>query len=278
MVDEKYAAKTSFNWKKCVFVIGGIAMAAAIFYVFISSDSSGKHHEIHQAIHTKNATTGLFESKRIGDSTTSGTEKTSPPIASVTTTEEMKKNFLSARGKFNLKMGEDYGKYYQPIFYDGFLSRGRNLFVSGKDNSTVSWDRFKRKIIMKLLAVQQGSPKTPAFVWATGGHSATAGHGNFYDESYTAFLERAIKDVFAAVGINFVGRNYAMGGTSAAPEIALCIDEIFGQDIDVLVWDFGMTDGNAWHKQRLYHYQAGLNKGRPVNIVFHAGTRQFDVP
>jgi hypothetical protein len=51
------------------------------------------------------------------------------------------------------------------------------------------------------------------FVWATGGHSAAAGHGNLYNESYTAFLERAIKDVFGSIGIEFIGRNYAMGGT-----------------------------------------------------------------
>jgi hypothetical protein len=51
------------------------------------------------------------------------------------------------------------------------------------------------------------------FVWATGGHSASAGHGNLFNESYTAFLERAIMDVFGSIGIDFIGRNYAMGGT-----------------------------------------------------------------
>jgi hypothetical protein len=51
------------------------------------------------------------------------------------------------------------------------------------------------------------------FVWATGGHSASAGHGNLFNETYTAFMERAVKDVFAAMGVGFEGRNYAMGGT-----------------------------------------------------------------
>jgi hypothetical protein len=51
------------------------------------------------------------------------------------------------------------------------------------------------------------------FVWATGGHSASAGHGNLFNETYTAFLERAIKDVFGSMGIDFIGRNYGMGGT-----------------------------------------------------------------
>ena len=28
------------------------------------------------------------------------------------------------------------------------------------------------------------------YIWATGGHSAAAGHGNLYNESYTAYMER----------------------------------------------------------------------------------------
>jgi hypothetical protein len=63
--------------------------------------------------------------------------------------------------------------------------------------------------------------------------------------SYTAVLERAVKDAFEAVGLQFIGRNYAMGSSNAAPEIALCIDEIFGTDIDVLVWDFGAYEATV---------------------------------
>ena len=44
------------------------------------------------------------------------------------------------------------------------------------------------------------------YIWATGGHSASAAHGNLYNESYTAFMERDLKDVFGSIGINFEGR------------------------------------------------------------------------
>jgi hypothetical protein len=76
------------------------------------------------------------------------------------------------------------------------------------------------------------------FIWTTGGHSAAAGHGNLYNESYTAFMERLAKDVFAAAGIEFVGKNYAMGGMKSASEIALCAEAIFGSDTDAVSWDF----------------------------------------
>jgi len=61
-----------------------------------------------------------------------------------------------------------------------------------------------------------------------GGHSAAAAHGNYFSESYTAVLERSLRAVFESVGLYFVGRNYAMGGTSSGPEIASCVDAVFG--------------------------------------------------
>ena len=46
------------------------------------------------------------------------------------------------------------------------------------------------------------------YIWVTGGHSASAGHGNLYNESYTAFMERDVKDVFGSIGIDFQARKY----------------------------------------------------------------------
>ena len=63
------------------------------------------------------------------------------------------------------------------------------------------------------LDPSSSSPKFHSnFVWATGGSSIAAGHGNLFNETYTAFLERGVKDVFAAVGIEFEARNHAIGG------------------------------------------------------------------
>ena len=140
----------------------------------------------------------------------------------------------------------------------------RQSFVSPGKNG-VSLKRFQRKLQMKVLQVQAsisvqntklikgcdcngkmiGSRRLPSsqqtdsvpverflssFVWATAGHSAAAGHGNLHNESYTAFLESVAKPVFNAIGIDFQGRNYAMGGTKSAPLIALCNEAIYGTD------------------------------------------------
>jgi len=102
------------------------------------------------------------------------------------------------------------------------------------------------------------------YIWATGGHSASAGHGNVFNESYTAFMERDLKDVFGSIGIDFQGRNHAMGGTGSAAEIAMCWKEIFGDDVDFFSWDYGMTDAGQPIRLMHYAYRGALSAGRPA--------------
>mmetsp|Transcript_28736 Transcript_28736/g.81038 ORF Transcript_28736/g.81038 Transcript_28736/m.81038 type:complete len:695 (+) Transcript_28736:156-2240(+) len=112
-----------------------------------------------------------------------------------------------------------------------------------------------------------------SFVWMTGGHSSAAGHGNMFNESYTAFAEKTAKGVFASVGINFEAKNYAMGGTSSAPEIALCNQAVFGFDFDALSWDYGMTDGRKYEKVSMFFYRAAMLPNQPMFAIVELGGR-----
>lgn len=95
---------------------------------------------------------------------------------------------------------------------------------------------------------------------------AAAAHGNLYNESYTAVLERTVQEIFAQTGLWFQSRNYAMGGTASGPEVAHCEDAIFGLDMDVLSWDFGMTDGRNTAIFELYFTRAGIHPNRPIGV------------
>lgn len=160
----------------------------------------------------------------------------------------------------------DYEKYFTIPTSDGRHSLGNNsMFVSPSQllaaeepenfpsNATDlrGFSHFVRKWQIKILQAQinylkQNKEKKnykkelARFVWVNGGHSSSAGHGNFFRESYTANLERRVKPVLASLGIDFEGRNYAMGGTSSGEEIAFCSQAVFGKDIDTLTWDYGM--------------------------------------
>ncbi len=176
----------------------------------------------------------------------------------------------------------DYGDYTDAIF----LGPGKSF----SPMSERSVERLKRKLTMKVLEMQinvmkaekqtcdcEGSNQKSAtyakYVWATGGHSAAAGHGNLFNESYTAYLGRDARIVFGAIGIEFEDRNYAMGGTTSGLEVSMCWQQIFGVDVDFVSWDYGMTDGN--YPQRMLHfgYRGGLSKGRPAMLAMRIGGR-----
>ena len=73
-------------------------------------------------------------------------------------------------------------------------------------------------------------------------HSAAAGDGNLVGESYTDVLAQALQPIFASLGILFEANNHAMRNMPSGEEYALCVQSIFGHDVDVATWDFATTD------------------------------------
>jgi hypothetical protein len=156
----------------------------------------------------------------------------------------------TAKADLISKLHVDYGAdNFENIFVDKAAKEGesgyRGFGPVALDGESMK--RLKRKLQIKVLSMQTSIKKTDSnvngcdclngdkalveklenltaksmhidttyarYVWATGGHSASAGHGNLFNESYTAFLERDMKLIFGSIGIEFEGRNYAMGGT-----------------------------------------------------------------
>ena len=100
-----------------------------------------------------------------------------------------------------------------------------------------------------------------------GGHSSAAGHGNLFNQTYGYIIEESARPIFDALGITFYGKNYAMGGMKSAPESALCISQLYGPDLDILSWDFGMTDGSrAADLYHIWSQKAGTHPTMPTLI------------
>ncbi|KAJ1455389.1 hypothetical protein M885DRAFT_617256 [Pelagophyceae sp. CCMP2097] len=97
------------------------------------------------------------------------------------------------------------------------------------------------------LVAGKGSGK---FTVGVLGSSVTAGHDGFGNTAYPAVLERALKPVFAALGVNVEVRNLAVGGREPFPA-SMCVRTICGDDADLIVreweyWDFAdglISDG-----------------------------------
>jgi hypothetical protein len=159
----------------------------------------------------------------------------------------------------------------------GVMSRrGRHLQEPAAPEEAVVVEELEPA---KPHGLQITLPEVPAFyerfVWGAMGHSAAAAHGNLYNESYASFLERGMKDTFGAIGIDFEGRNYAMGGMDSAPQLALCQEAVVGTDVDMISWDFGMTDGKAHWKSSLFASRVGMHVNRPTHMSINVQGRFY---
>jgi hypothetical protein len=160
------------------------------------------------------------------------------------------------------------------------------------DPSTVDEDDDDKATVPSTTILS--SPKAPVpykftqtrLVWATAGHGAAAGHGNLAEESYTAILERAAGPVFGAAGIELTTRNYGWAGATdkSAPELALCLDSVYGTDVDILAWDFEESASQSsqhsqeerqqrerkhgW-KRHMFWARAALQANRPAVVAMN---------
>ena len=159
---------------------------------------------------------------------------------------------------FRLDYGEFYGKLFDPIQMD-------HIFAA----SPMSRDRFKRRLMQKILekVTSPSGSSPPQFVWATAGDSSAAGHGNMFNQTYSSILEKTVRPIFDQLGIEFVSRNYGMGWYNSAPELAFCMEAVYGADVDMLVWDFAMQDGHRHiHKTDLWIDRALTHPNLPLML------------
>ena len=103
------------------------------------------------------------------------------------------------------------------------------------------------------------------FVFSVGGMSDTAGHGNRHSDSYPIVMFSALAPVFKAANIKLEVRNLAMGGVPSFPN-SVCMEDAFGADSDVIVWDFRMVERDEV-KGELYIRQA-LMLPRQPSVMF----------
>ena len=56
----------------------------------------------------------------------------------------------------------------------------------------------------------------------------------------------------------------------------MCSEAIYGTDVDILGWDFCLTDGQAEYRLLRYGYRAAKHVNRPALIAVHVGGRTFE--
>ena len=97
-----------------------------------------------------------------------------------------------------------------------------------------TWDILKYKVLLKIVEGKVNA--TPSkFLMIFGGSSVTAGHDNYYNESYPFVYERRIKPIFDELGIDLQVHNIAQGGNNCRPS-DYCYEAMGGEDADWMGW------------------------------------------
>lgn len=104
-----------------------------------------------------------------------------------------------------------------------------------------------------------------AFIFVMGGHSAAAGHGNHFQQSYTLQVQRVLEPVLARLGVFHKAHNYGFGGLGTMQN-GMASRDLYGPRIDVLMWDSGMTEGEAPVKD--IFARAGFLAGDKVPVLW----------
>lgn len=105
------------------------------------------------------------------------------------------------------------------------------------------------------------------FFVTLGGHSAAAGHGNNFHQSYMMQFQEVMEPVFDRLGMVLVSANRAQGGMGTI-QTALAGETIYGEK-DVMLWDSSMTEKGGGN-QEFFHRQMLLT-GHRVPILLDLG-------
>jgi len=106
------------------------------------------------------------------------------------------------------------------------------------------------------------------FTFVLAGHSAAAGHGNHFAQSYMMQFHQVMEPIFARLGMKLITRNIAQGGLGTLHN-ALGSRQIYGDEIDMILWDSAMTE-NESHMFDLFCRQL-LLAGNRVPFLMCAG-------
>ena len=110
------------------------------------------------------------------------------------------------------------------------------------------------------------------FTVVLAGHSAAQGQGNHFRQSYAMQFHRIMKPIFERLGVKLITRNMAQGGLGTL-QGGMGARDIYGSEIDLFLWDSGMTEGGAPHHIDLVIRQV-LMSGNRVPVVWGA---PFDI-
>ena len=165
--------------------------------------------------------------------------------------------------EFNLgKAREEALKLSNLIYqrYEFWNEKTYPFFLYSSNMPDYAWDILKYKIAIKtLMKPKEGEDHTKEskgsqedgssnlekdFLMIFGGSSVTAGHDNYFAESWPLVYERRMKPVFNALGVRLRVHNIAQGANNCLPS-NFCYEAMGGFRADWIAWEQSYNCGKA---------------------------------
>jgi len=110
--------------------------------------------------------------------------------------------------------------------------------AEGSWSTKQSFDGIARRVIHHIMTGD-------TFKLVLGGHSAAAGHGAGFNQSFIIEAGHVLEPVFAHLGVEFRAYNFAQGGVGTVQQ-ALAGMDLRNKDADWILWDSRMTERPAY--------------------------------
>lgn len=150
------------------------------------------------------------------------------------------------------------------------------FFLEVSNMPHYAWDIQKYKIAKKIV-----NPNS-SYLMIFGGSSVTAGHDNYYNESYPFVFERRVASIFDSLGIKLIVRNIAQGANNCRP-FDYCYESMGGGNADYIGWEQSFNCGkdkgvfelmarlSYWYGAVLCYFASGgwIPNNCPVTKVIH---------
>ena len=95
------------------------------------------------------------------------------------------------------------------------------------------FDMYAKKLLHSMMTNDE-------FYYVMGGHSAAAGHGNNFHQTYLMEFANIMEPVLHKLGVRLIARNLAMGGLGTS-HFSMGANTLYGKDIHAQMYLYERT-------------------------------------
>jgi len=111
--------------------------------------------------------------------------------------------------------------------------------------TTFASEAVPEDLVATACRIHTAKTENRPFRMAFGGYSVTVGRGNLFEQSFPFQMQKKFKTVFLLAGLEDLQvHNAAIGGCPAFP-YGWCMKNFWGENPDVVSWDFSMNEAGG---------------------------------